>query len=184
VERADDEGVLKEAETAGGEPLPEEAAEVVKRVGSKTFLLKDGIWIDTTFDPSQMTTVKVGFGSDEYFDLLAARPDWGLYFAVGDRVIFVAEGTAYEVVEGAGGPVEIPPTLVPDPTGPKPTSPAPGNPLPESGQDQPTPTLMAGGGDLISRSRDISWAYALVAAVLVGGVSVLAGVMLWWRLRR
>ena len=65
--------MLKEAESAGGGPLPEEAAEVVKQVGSKTFLLQDGVWIDTAFDPSKMTTVKVGFGSDEYFDLLSAN---------------------------------------------------------------------------------------------------------------
>jgi Ca-activated chloride channel family protein len=179
VERADDEGVLKEAESAGGGPLPEEAAEVVKQVGSKTFLLQDGVWIDTTFDPSQMTTVKIGFGSDAYFDLLAARPDWGLYFAVGDRVIFVSEGTAYEVVEGEGGPVEIPPTLVPGPT-----SPAPDNPRPRSGQDQPTATPVPVIGRIVEEPVDLSWVFALVAAVLVGGVSVLAGAILWWRLRR
>jgi Ca-activated chloride channel family protein len=184
VGRSDDEGELKEADSAGGEPLPEEAAEVVKRVGSKTFLLQDGVWIDTTFDPSQMTTVKVGFGSDEYFGLLAARPDWGLYFAVGDRVIFVVEGTVYEVVEGEGGPVEIPPTLVPDPTGLAPTDIAPDNPQPRSGQDQPTVVPVPVVERIVAESADLTWVFAIAAAVLVGGVSVLTGAVLWWRLRK
>jgi hypothetical protein len=179
VERADDEGVLKEAESAGGGPLPEEAAEVVKQVGSKTFLLQDGVWIDTTFDPSRMATVRVGFGSDEYFDLLAARPDWGLYFALGERVIFVSEGTAYEVGAGESGPVEIPPTLVPEPT-----SPAPDNPQPGPGQDQPTATPVPVVEPILAEPPDLSWVFALAAAVLVGGVSVLAGALLWWRLRK
>ena len=42
-------------------------------------------------------------------DLLMARPEWGTYFALGEQVIFIAEGTAYEVVVGDVGPVEIPP---------------------------------------------------------------------------
>jgi Ca-activated chloride channel family protein len=98
AERADDEGRLEGAESVNSEALPEDAAQVVQMVGAKTFLLQDGVWIDTTFDPSKMDTIKVGFGTDDYFDLLAARPEWGIYFALGERVIFVAEGGAYEVV--------------------------------------------------------------------------------------
>ncbi|MBU1879311.1 MAG: VWA domain-containing protein, partial [Chloroflexi bacterium] len=105
AEKAELEGELRGAESGGGWAMPEEAAQVVRLVGSKTFLLQDGVWIDTTFDPSRMSTTQVGFGSDDYFDLLAARPEWGAYFALGERVIFLAEGTAYEVVEGEGGPV-------------------------------------------------------------------------------
>jgi Ca-activated chloride channel family protein len=178
VERADEEGEMKEAESVGGGSIPEEAAEIVRQVGSKTFLLQDGVWTDTTFDPSRMTTVKVGFGSDEYFELLAARPDWGLYFAVGERVIFVVEGTAYEVAEGGGGPVEIPPTLVPEPT-----SSAPATPVPELARDLPVPTPMTRVESIESEPKDLSWIYAIAAAVLIGGVSVLAGAILWWRLK-
>jgi Ca-activated chloride channel family protein len=130
AERADAEGDLHEAESPGGEMMPEEAAQIVRLVGSKTFLLQDGVWTDTAFDPSQMTTVEVGFGSESYFDLLAARPEWGTYFALGERVIFVAEGTAYEVVEGAGAPVEIPPAQTPEPDRP----------------GEPTATPVSGGG--------------------------------------
>ena len=102
AEKAELEGELRGAESGGG-VMPEEAAQVVRLVGSKTFLLQDGVWIDTTFDPSRMSTTQVGFGSDEYFDLLAARPEWGAYFALGERVIFVAEGRGLRGGGGGGG---------------------------------------------------------------------------------
>ncbi len=73
----------------------------------KAFVLRDGIWTDTTYDGS-MQTVKVGFGSDDYFALLAARPEWGYYFSVGQDVIVVLDGTAYQVSQGDFPPVDIP----------------------------------------------------------------------------
>ncbi len=89
--------------------------EVIKYVGDKTFVLQDEIWMDTAYDVEKMTTTKVSFGSDNYFALLAARPEWGKYFALGTHVIVVLEGTAYEVVEGEAPEVEVPPTLEPTP---------------------------------------------------------------------
>jgi Ca-activated chloride channel family protein len=73
----------------------------------KVFVLRDGIWTDTTYEGS-METVKVGFGSDDYFALLAARPEWGYYFSVGQDVIVVLDGTAYQVSQGEFPPVDIP----------------------------------------------------------------------------
>ena len=72
----------------------------VRYVGDKTFVLHGGVWTDTTFDPDKMEAVAVGFGSDDYFALLANRPDWGRYLALGDHVIVVLDGTAYEVRTG------------------------------------------------------------------------------------
>ncbi len=72
-------------------------SEVLKNVGSKTFLLKNDTWIDTTFDRS-MKTKKVAFLGEEYFDLISQVPVLGSYFAVGERVIVVHEGQAYETV--------------------------------------------------------------------------------------
>jgi hypothetical protein len=63
-----------------------------------------------------MTTTKVGFGSDDYFKLIAARSEWGQFFALGERVIVVLEGKAYETVQGAGQTVQVPPTVTPEPT--------------------------------------------------------------------
>lgn len=83
---------LKDASAA-----PYGGDDVVKHVGDKAFILREGVWTDTTFDPSKMTTTKIKFGSDEYFALLAQHPEWGKYVAVGERVIFVVNGVAYEI---------------------------------------------------------------------------------------
>ena len=74
-----------------------QASEVVNHVGSKTFLLRNETWIDTTFDTS-MKTKEVLFLSPEYFDLISDEPELGSYLALGDRVIVVYQGQAYEVV--------------------------------------------------------------------------------------
>ncbi|MGD9145957.1 MAG: VIT domain-containing protein [Anaerolineae bacterium] len=80
----------------------------VRYVGDKTFVLHKDVWTDTAYDPDRMTTVPVSFGSDDYFALVAARPEWGRYFALGDHVIAVLEGTAYEVREGEAPPLDVP----------------------------------------------------------------------------
>ncbi len=100
-------------EDRGGGEVP--VREVVKYVGDKTFVLQDDVWIDTAYDVDKMTTTQISFGSDNYFELLAARPEWGKYFALGTHVIVVLEGTAYEVVEGEAPEVEVPPTTEPTP---------------------------------------------------------------------
>ena len=108
VEAAAEQAEMRAVEAVGDDNMPSEAAEVIRRVGRKTFKLQDGVWTDTTFDPSQMETVKVGFGSDTYFDLLTTYSQWGKYLALGERVIFLEDGVAYEIVPGEGEVVEIP----------------------------------------------------------------------------
>ncbi len=116
VERSADEQALTEAEAPaaapqglGGAETDEYGYEVspVKYAGDKTFILHNETWIDTTYDPDKMTPVPVSFGSDDYFALVAAHPEWGKYFALGDHVIVVLDGTAYEVREGDAPPVEV-----------------------------------------------------------------------------
>jgi Ca-activated chloride channel family protein len=80
----------------------------VKYVGDKTFIYSEGTWTDTTFDPDKMTPLPIGFGSDDYFALVASRPEWGRFLAVGDHVIVVLDGTAYEVREGDAPPLSVP----------------------------------------------------------------------------
>lgn len=99
---------LPSGEGRGGGEVP--VREVVKYVGDKTFVLQEDVWIDTAYDVDKMTTTRISFGSDNYFELLAARPEWGKYFALGTHVIVVLEGTAYEVMEGDAPEVEVPPT--------------------------------------------------------------------------
>jgi hypothetical protein len=78
----------------------------VRYVGNKTFIYHGGVWTDTTYDPDKMEPVPVSFGSEDYFALVTARPEWGRYLALGDHVIVVLDGTAYEIREGDAPPLE------------------------------------------------------------------------------
>jgi len=71
-------------------------------IGSKTFVLRGAVWTDTSFAPDIMDPVVLDFAGSAYFDLLAARPEWGKYFAVGDHLIAVLDGKAYEIRPAAG----------------------------------------------------------------------------------
>ncbi|MGB1286300.1 MAG: VIT domain-containing protein [Aggregatilineales bacterium] len=73
----------------------------VQTVGGKTFLLQGDIWTDSSFEPDTMETTKITFLSDAYFDLLTDFPAAGEYFALGEQVIVVMDGTAYEIVSEA-----------------------------------------------------------------------------------
>jgi hypothetical protein len=84
------------------------AVNPVRYAGDKTFILHEGVWTDTAFDPDKMETVPVSFGSDDYFALIAARPERGRYYAIGDHVVVVVEDTAYEVREGDAPALDLP----------------------------------------------------------------------------
>jgi Ca-activated chloride channel family protein len=169
AEAAAEQAEMREAEAVSGGTMPEEAAQVVRLVGSKTFKLQDHVWTDTAFDPSRMTTIQVGFGSDDYFDLLVSRPEWGTYLALGERVVFVAEGEAYEVVVGETEPVEVPPTHTAEPD------------LPTVEADrpvQPTATPVSGGEQTTTGSGG-----GVCTGAMVMGVIALAVAVLWQRMR-
>jgi hypothetical protein len=103
-------GAVQDAENREALRSTEKAldgGEQIKYARDKVFILRDGIWTDTTYD-SSMDSVKVGFGSDDYFALMAAHPEWGYYFSVGQEVIVVLDGTAYQVSEGDFPPIDIP----------------------------------------------------------------------------
>lgn len=84
-----------------------EYADAVRIVGPRAFAFKDGVWIETVYDPSTMETVKVQFLSDDYFKLLERFPDLGEAFALGDRVIAVSNGIAFEVVPDPAAPIDF-----------------------------------------------------------------------------
>ncbi|GAB4457985.1 MAG: hypothetical protein Kow00120_26720 [Anaerolineae bacterium] len=84
-----------------GESYYVETREVIRYVNAKTFVFRDGVWIDTEYDPDALTPEQVAFLSDAYFDLVAAHPELGDYFALGDHVIVVFAGVAYEVTPSA-----------------------------------------------------------------------------------
>lgn len=95
---------LAEAEVGGGE----EAAGI-KWVADKAFVMREGIWTDTTYDPAEMRVTRLGFGSAAYFQLLAQHPEWGKYLALGEQVVVVLNGTAYEIVATDENVAAVPP---------------------------------------------------------------------------
>jgi hypothetical protein len=101
VQDAENREALRSTEKA------QDNTEEIKYAREKVFVLRNGIWTDTTFD-SSMETAKVGFGSDDYFALMAGHPEWGYYFSVGQEVIVVLDGVAYQVSEGDFQPIDIP----------------------------------------------------------------------------
>lgn len=97
-----------------------------RAVADKTFVYRDGRWVDSAFKEG-MSSVKVVFGSPEYFRLLEQHPEWGRYFSVSDNMVVVLDGKAYVVSEGEGsqsgqtavqnpgGQVQTPPVAVQGP---------------------------------------------------------------------
>jgi hypothetical protein len=77
------------------------AAEVLRYAGTRAFVLRDGVWTDTTYDPATMTATDVPFASDAYFTLLGEYPELGPAFALGQQVIVVLDGKAYRVTAEA-----------------------------------------------------------------------------------
>jgi Ca-activated chloride channel family protein len=117
VERAADQQALAAAEAPAA--VGSSAAEMVRIVGSRTFLFRDDGWIDTAYDATRQEAVPVTFASDAYFDLLRARPELAAPLALGARVIaLAADGVAYAIT----------PDLVADPVVPATYTPAPQQP--------------------------------------------------------
>jgi len=99
VNTAQDQAQLAGGNSGEAAPVASSAeyADQVVVIGSRAFLKVDEVWIETTFDPAAMETVKVQFLSDDYFALLAVHPELAAPFALGDRVIAFANGVAFEV---------------------------------------------------------------------------------------
>jgi Ca-activated chloride channel family protein len=142
VEKAARQGDMAQSESA--EAPMESAAEIVRVVGSHTFVLSQGVWTDTAFDPDRMVPLRVAFLSQDYFALSQARPEMAAAFALGGQVIVVFQGVAYQVVpaDAPADPVTVPPTPAREQlleTVPLPTT------TPETGtsQSNPTPTAEA-----------------------------------------
>ncbi len=140
VQKAAGQGALEGAESIQSPSA--EAAEVVRIVGARTFVLSQGVWVDTAFDPETMQTVKVAFLSSDYFDLAAADPALAASFALGARVIALADGIAYEVVDEDASveSIEMPEAKTPEPEIPGGPALTPEQPAatPEAGSESPS----------------------------------------------
>ncbi|HEY61235.1 MAG TPA: VWA domain-containing protein [Anaerolineae bacterium] len=96
VEKAAEQGAMKDAESITSPSV--EVANRIRNIGARTFVYSNGVWMDTAFDPDKMTTVKVAFLSDDYFRLSRKYPVLSTAFSLGDGVIAVWDGVAYEIV--------------------------------------------------------------------------------------
>jgi len=75
-----------------------EAINVVRRIGDKTFYLREEVWTDADFKAdARLPETTLVFGTDAYFDLLKREPKLAAFFALGERVIVVYQGRIYRV---------------------------------------------------------------------------------------
>ncbi len=85
------------------------AADLMRIVGTRTFYKSKDSWVDSAYDKKDETK-KIVLFSDEYFEFLGKHKDLAKCFALGDRVIVMVEGVAYETVpppeEGGERPQE------------------------------------------------------------------------------
>ncbi len=77
----------------------DEESSAIKSIEDKTFYLRGGAWVDSTYNESSSPKAQVvQFGSKEYFDLIHATPGLSKYLSVGKEVIVVFKGHTYKIV--------------------------------------------------------------------------------------
>ena len=96
VNKAADAGAMSAAEAPQSDTY---ANSQVKVIGDRTFVLVDGVWTDTRYDSKTMTPIKVSFLSTDYFKLAGFSSDVSAALALGEKVILLINGKAYQVVE-------------------------------------------------------------------------------------
>jgi Ca-activated chloride channel family protein len=74
------------------------ASSVVRKVGDKTFYLRDDVWTDSEFKAdAKLPETAVEFGGDAYFALIKREPQLARFFSLGERVVVVYKGRVYRV---------------------------------------------------------------------------------------
>jgi hypothetical protein len=70
----------------------------VRKVGDKTFYLREGVWVDSEFKAeAKLPETALEFGGEEYFALLKREPQLARFFSLGERVLVVYKGRVYRV---------------------------------------------------------------------------------------
>ncbi len=75
---------------------------LINTIGSRTFYIEDGSWVDAAYDGKAETIKLVAF-SKAYYDFLAGNAEAGPYLAQGERVILNWNNRVYEIVPAKGG---------------------------------------------------------------------------------
>ncbi len=72
--------------------------DTVRKVGDKTFYLREGVWTDAEFKAdAQLAETTLAFGTEAYFDAIKREPKLAAFFALGERVVVVYKGRVYRV---------------------------------------------------------------------------------------
>ncbi len=144
--------MMPSAGTAPGVAVAEAEAPV-RTAGDRTFFLRDGVWVDSAYDPTAGEPAVVPFASETYFELLSARPELGAALALGDEVLVVVEGAAYRITAAGGeaGDVTLPeaagtPTPGPDGIAQTDATPAAGDATPGATEEGTTGVTAFGVG--------------------------------------
>ena len=70
----------------------------VRKVGDKTFYLRDDVWTDSEFKAdAKLPETVLEFGGEEYFALIKREPQLARFFSLGERVVVVYNGRVYRV---------------------------------------------------------------------------------------
>ncbi len=73
-------------------------AGTVRKVGDKTFYLREGVWVDAEFkQEARLAETALMFASEEYFALVKREPELARYFSLGERIVVVFKGRVYRV---------------------------------------------------------------------------------------
>ena len=88
-----------------GQSMGGEEMALVKRVDARTFYRVDERWIDAAYEKDSETQ-KIELFSAEYFELIRKHPELAKVFALGERVVVMLDGVAYETVPAAEPDVE------------------------------------------------------------------------------
>ena len=81
----------------------------VQRVGARTFVRRDGGWVDTRYtgEASGIRLVRIKAFSKAYFDLMEQLPELRAVFAMDDQII--VSGKSIAIAVGADGASELDP---------------------------------------------------------------------------
>jgi uncharacterized protein YegL len=92
------ERARQESVRAGEDDESSAASAVMRKVGGKTFYLRDGAWTDADLKAdARLPETTLVFGSDAYFELLKRERKLAEFFALGERVVVVYKGHVYRV---------------------------------------------------------------------------------------
>ncbi|MDT5262369.1 MAG: Ca-activated chloride channel [Acidobacteriota bacterium] len=76
----------------------EQPSSGVRKVGEKTFYLREGVWVDAEFKAeAKLPETALDFGGEEYFALLKREPQLARFFSLGERVVVAYKGRVYRV---------------------------------------------------------------------------------------